>query len=173
MFNKKWHILALTFLTFSSFLLLYTFRRADDNRLTSWKWAFANAELSWTLLIILAGIILVYLLLNSPITRQRPSLFLFCVSFVVCAIFWEVPEVIIDSSRYFTQAKHLEVYGIGYFLSEWGKNIYAWTDLPLVPFLYGLVFKIFGESRAFIQVFTAVGFSGTAVVTYLIGRALW
>jgi len=124
-------------------------------------------------LIMLAGIVFIYALLNSPVTRQRPLFFLFSVSFAVCAIFWKVPEVIIDASRYFTQAKHLELYGVQYFISEWGKDIYAWTDMPLVPFLHGLIFKIFGESRAFIQVFTAIVFSGTAVVTYLTGKALW
>ncbi len=171
--RKKWHVLALTLSTVSVFLLLYLFRNADDNRLTSWKWAFSHAELSWTVLIMLAGIIIIYALLNSPVTRQRPSIFLFSVSFAVCAIFWKVPEVIIDASRYITQAKHLELYGITYFISEWGKDIYAWTDLPFVPFLYGLIFKIFGEARAFIQVFTAFVFSGTAVITYLIGKSLW
>jgi hypothetical protein len=154
-------------------LLLYIFRNSDDNRLTSWKWAFADTELLWPVLIIMAGIIFLYALLNSPITHQRPSLFLFSVSFAVCAVFWKVPEVIIDASRYFTQAKHLELYGITYFFSEWGRDIYAWTDLPLVPFLYGLIFKIFGEARAFIQVFTAIIFSGTVVLAYLIGKALW
>jgi hypothetical protein len=173
LFKKKWHILSITLSTLSAFLLLYIFRNADDNRLTSWKWAYAGTELGWTVLIILAGIIFIYALLNSPITRQWPALFLFSVSFAVCAIFWEVPEVIIDASRYFTQAKHLEIYGMTYFFSEWGRDIYAWTDLPLIPYLYGLIFKIFGEARAFIQVFTAIIFSGTAVITYLIGKSLW
>ncbi len=173
LFNKKWHVLSITLCTFTAFLLLYIFRNADDNRLTSWRWAFANAELGWTVLIILAGIIFIYALINSPITRQRPSLFLFSVSFAVCAIFWKVPEVIIDASRYFTQAKHLEIYGMTYFFSEWGKDIYAWTDLPLIPFLYGLIFEIFGEVRAFIQVFTSIVFSGAVVITYLIGKSLW
>lgn len=171
--KKKWQILPITLCTLSAFLLLYIFRNADDNRLTSWKWAFANTELGWTILTIMAGIIVIYALLNSPITRQRPSLFIFSVSFAVCALFWKVPEVIIDASRYVTQAKHLEIYGVSYFFSEWGRDIHAWTDLPLVPFLYGLIFKIFGEARAFIQVFTAIIFSGTAVLTYLIGKSLW
>ncbi len=119
------------------------------------------------------GVVLVYALLNSPVTRQRPVMFLFLTSFALSAIFWKTPEVIVDASRYFTQAKHLEIYGTGYFVSEWGNNINAWTDLPLVPFLYGLIFKFFGETRAFIQVFTSFLFSLTVVFTYLIGRRLW
>ncbi len=114
-----------------------------------------------------------YVLLNSPITRQRPSTFLFFISFAISAIFWKVPEVIVDTSRYFTQTNLLVIYVIGYFISQWGNGINAWTDLPLVPLLYGLIFKLFGEARAFIQVFTSFIFSMTVVFTYLIGRTLW
>jgi len=173
LFKKKWHVLSITLSNVAVFLLLYIFRDADDNRLTSWKWAFADTELGLTVLIILVGMVFTYVLLDSPITWQRPSLFLFSVSFAVSAVFWQVPEVIIDASRYFTQAKHLEMYGATHFFSEWGRGIYAWTDLPLVPFLYGLIFNIFGETRALIQVFISIIFSGTVVLAYLIGKSLW
>ena len=43
----------------------------------------------------------------------------------------------------------------------------------LVPFLYGLLFKIFGEYRIVIQIFTSLLFSLTTVLTCLIGRKLW
>ena len=49
----------------------------------------------------------------------------------------------------------------------------AWTDMPLVPFLYGLIFKFFGESRLYIQIFTTFFFSMTVVLTYMIGKTLW
>jgi hypothetical protein len=65
------------------------------------------------------------------------------------------------------------VYGIGYFLKEWGGAIQAWTDLPLVPFLYGLIFQLFGESRSAIQLFTTTLFSLTVILTYLTGKTLW
>jgi 4-amino-4-deoxy-L-arabinose transferase-like glycosyltransferase len=91
----------------------------------------------------------------------------------LAAFFWREPEVIIDTSRYFTQAKYLELYGPVYFIREWGREIFAWTDQPLVPFLYGLIFRVFGESRAFIQAFTSLLFSLTALLTYLTGKALW
>ncbi len=81
--------------------------------------------------------------------------------------------MIVDASRYFTQAKHLELYGIPYFFREWGKTIQSWTDLPLVPFLYGLIFRFFGECRPYIQIFTTSLFSMSVVLTYLIGRELW
>ena len=72
-----------------------------------------------------------------------------------------------------TQAKHLELYGISYFFKEWGHGIQAWMDLPAVPFFDGLIFRMFGESRIYIQLFTAFLFGMTSVVTYLIGKTLW
>ena len=81
--------------------------------------------------------------------------------------------MIVDASRYFTQAKHLEVYGCGFFIREWGRAVQAWTDLPLVPFLYGLIFKVLGESRAYIQMFDTILFSMTVALASLIGRELW
>ena len=172
LFKKKSHVLLITLLTLNAFMLLFILRNADDNRLTSWQWVFADVELTWFIPLIALGIIITYALLSSPVSRQRPLLFLFLISFAVGTIFWKIPEVIVDTSRYFTQAKHLEIYGIKYFISGWGKNINAWTDLPLVPFLYGLIFKFFGETRAFIQVFTTLAFSLTVVFTYLIGKTL-
>lgn len=78
-----------------------------------------------------------------------------------------------DASRYFTQAKHLEVYGIEFFSREWGRAILSWTDLPLVPFLYGLIFKFLGEARLPVQLFTTILFSATVVLTSCIGKELW
>jgi len=42
-----------------------------------------------------------------------------------------------------------------------------------MPFLYGLIFKFFGESRIYIQLFTTLLFSMTLVLIYLTGRSLW
>jgi hypothetical protein len=81
--------------------------------------------------------------------------------------------VIVDAARYFTQAKYVEMYGIGYFISEWGSEVMAWTDLPLVPFIYGLIFQVSGESRAGIQVINTLFFSGTVIMTFFIGKLLW
>ena len=73
---------------------------------------------------------------------------LFIVSFAVSAMFWQEPEMIVDASRYFTQAKHLELYGFGYFFREWGNGINAWTDLPAIPFLYGVALCGFRGEQA-------------------------
>jgi hypothetical protein len=153
--------------------MLFIFRAADDNRLTSWEWVFANVDASKVYFIFIAGIIIAWAVARVSLPERYFSVFLFLFSFIPAVVFWRIPEVIIDASRYFTQAKHLEVYGIRYFLREWGRGINVWTDMPLMPFLYGLIFKFFGESRVYIQLFNTLLFSMTVVLTYLIGKALW
>lgn len=153
--------------------VLYFNKHLDDNRLTSWNWVFDSISISsigFTL-----GIALVFAWLLSFVSfyeKQKP-LVLFIASFVLASFFWSVPEVIVDASRYFTQAKQLHIYGVGYFAEQWGKEIFAWTDLPLVPFLYGLVFKLFGEQRINIQVLNTLFYAGTVVLTYQLGKTLW
>lgn len=161
------------FLTIIVFLILFIFRSADDNRLTSWQWTFSDVDMFRIVLFLLAGGGIAYVLAKVQFPEERPALFLFLTSFAVSMVFWREPEVIVDASRYFTQAKHLELYGISYFMKEWGRGIHAWTDLPLVPFLYGLVFKFFGETRIYIQILTSMFFSLTCIITYHIGRTLW
>ena len=171
--NKFYHTLLISLFTLSVFPVLFIFRSVDDNRLTSWQWTFAHVDVSWIFLALILGIIFAYLLSRVSFPEHAPILFLFLSSFVVSIIFWKEPEVLVDASRYFTQAKHLKVYGIKYFITEWGRDIHAWTDLPLVPFLYGLIFKSLGESRMYIQILTTFFFSMTCVLTYLIGKTLW
>ncbi|TNF52923.1 hypothetical protein EP227_06715 [bacterium] len=161
------------FLTVIVFFILFTFRFADDNRLTSWEWTFSDVDMFRIALFLLAGGGIAYVLSKVQFPEERPALFLFLTSFAVSMVLWREPEVIVDASRYFTQAKHLELYGISYFIKEWGREIHAWTDLPLVPFLYGLVFKFFGETRIYIQILTSIFFSLTCIITYHIGRTLW
>jgi hypothetical protein len=166
-------ILLITLLTFTTFLILFTFRSFDDNRLTSWQWVFADIDIIRMLLILLVAVVLAYALSMASVIERKPAAVLFGSSFIVAGIFWGEPEVIVDASRYFVQAKYLELYGIGYFVREWGKEIMVWTDLPLVPLLYGLIFDVFGEARMAIQMFVALLFSATVVLTYLIGKTLW
>jgi len=160
-------------LSLASFLTLFVFRTQDDNRLTSWQWVFTDADVFSLTPILVLGLLLAAALARVPLPGRRPASVLFVLSFAVGALSWAEPEVIVDTARYFTQAKHVELYGVGYFLTEWGGQISAWTDLPLVPLLYGLIFSLLGEDRIFIQVFTTLLFSGTVVLTYHIGKTLW
>lgn len=159
-----------------AFVALYAFRGHDDNRLTSWEWAFRGSRFGVVLALLVPLLFIVGAAGRSSRVahfEERPALLLFLISFCAVLPFWQEPEVIVDTARYFTQAKYLALYGAGYFLEEWGRTIPAWTDLPLVPFLYGLLFKLFGEARLSIQLFTTLLFSSTVVLTYRIGATLW
>ena len=172
--NKDILPVSLVFLlTLTTFLALFVFRSLDDNRLTSWQWVFADVNALNILFFLVIGIFLAYAFSSISLPVRKPAVWLFISSFAVSAIFWGEPEIIVDASRYFVQAKHLELYGVGYFFKEWGNEITAWTDLPLIPFLYGLIFSFFGEARVGIQLFSTLLFSGTVVLTYLIGKTLW
>jgi len=166
-------VIIISLLTLLAFIILFVCRTLDDNRLTSWEWAFLYADPAKIFLILIFSILIAYFLSRLPFIDKHPELFLFTFSFAISSLFWREPEIILDASRYFTQAKHLEVYGAGYFLREWGKAIPAWTDMPVMPFLYGLIFKFFGEARIYIQIFTSILFSLTAALIYLIGSTIW
>ncbi len=160
-------------LALSVFLLLFTLREFDDNRLTSWQWVFADADVTSLGVNLMAALAMAYLFTFVYDTVfDRPWL-LFIFAFGAASLFWPIPEVIVDSARYFAQAKHLELYGVGFFVSQWGQQIAVWTDLPLVPALFGVAMSWLGESRLAIQLVTTVAFALTAVLTYQIGRHLW
>jgi len=171
--QKNEYFILVSLLAFLAPVALFVFRGLDDNKLTSWKWAFAGADVTVFYAAVAAGLAAAFFLSKFEMPERRPALSLMTLTFGACMLFLTEPEVIIDTSRYFTQAKHLSEYGAAFFMREWGKEIHAWTDLPLIPFLYGLIFRVFGESRIYVQCFTAVLFSMTAVVTYLTGKALW
>ena len=154
-------------------LVLYLTRHLDDNRLTSWIWVFNGVNPSRFFAVLIAVLLFAWLLSRFSFYEKGKPVVLFVTSFLMAAAFWSEPEVIVDAARYFTQAKHLKVYGIRYFAEQWGKSIFTWTDLPLVPFLYGLVFKFLGEQRILIQALNTIFYSLTVVLTYQLGKALW
>lgn len=150
----------------------YLLRGLDDNRLTSWSWVFgARSPVALFALAAATALLAHAAALLAP-ARHREALLFLC-AYAAGAAFWTEPEPILDAARYFTQAKHLELYGVGAFLRGWGREIPAWTDLPLVPFLYGIVLRLSGESRLAIEAFTTLLFAGSTVLTARIGRALW
>jgi 4-amino-4-deoxy-L-arabinose transferase-like glycosyltransferase len=155
------------------FPLLLLFRRLDDNTLTSWRWVFYFADPVRVFVFHLLGIAAAYFVSFLSLPQRRPAVFLFTASALTAFLMWSAPEAIIDSSRYFTQAKQFAVYGAGHFFREWGGEVFAWTDLPLVPLVYGLLFRFFGESRVWVQAATTIMFALTAVLTFLIGQRLF
>jgi 4-amino-4-deoxy-L-arabinose transferase-like glycosyltransferase len=170
--NIYQHLIVLI-LSLAAPLVLYLFRHLDDNRLTSWNWVINSISFSRFLVVLIIAFLFAWLFSRVSFYEKRKPFVLFVTSFVMASFFWSEPEVIVDAARYFTQAKHLKVYGVGYFAEQWGKEIFAWTDLPLVPFLYGLVFKFFGEHRVLIQALNTIFYSLTVVLTYQLGKTLW
>ncbi len=153
-------------------LAQYYFRKFDDNTFTSWHMIFGAISPPNYSLVFLGCVLSALILFRIRFPLPR-ALFLFLACFIATAFFWSTPEVNVSASRYVTQAKHLELYGIPYFFKEWGHGIQAWMDEPAVPFFDGVIFRIFGESRIYIQLFTALLFGMTSVVTYWIGKTLW
>ncbi|TAN41357.1 MAG: hypothetical protein EPN25_05150 [Nitrospirae bacterium] len=170
---KRRHILVV----FACFILIsclqYSLRSYDDNRLTGWESVFRAADPLIVLFLLIPGSLAAWLFSRLPWPGRHPALVLFCISYAVSVLFWNEPELILDASRYFVQAKYMELHGPGYFFREWGRGIFAWTDMPVMPFLYGLLFRLFGESRLVIQLLTTFFFSMTPVLTFLVGKRLW
>lgn len=156
----------------ATLLTQFLFRDYDDNRLTSWHWVFTATDIHWLIPAHLAALLLAFMLSKVDLPGRWPGTLLFISSCAVVVPFWSEPEVIVDAARYFTQAKQLEFYGLDYFLREWGTEIKAWTDLPLQPLLYGLIFRLAGENRTYIQACTTLMFAASVVLTYGIGKTL-
>ena len=166
-------LFAVAFFTLLTFIVLYVLKSLDDSRFTSWDLVFTSVNATRIVMVLAAGTAIASCLLNYSFPEKYPVVSLFTGSYLLAALSWGEPEAIVDASRYFTDAKHLENYGIAYFLREWGLNITVWTDMPLVPFLYGLIFRFAGEERVYIQSFITMLFSMTVVLTYLTGKILW
>jgi hypothetical protein len=164
-------LLAAAFLI--AFVALFLFRSFDNNTLFSWAWVFAEVDAARIYFALAASLVLAFLLSRLSVPERAHLPLLATLSCAAALPFWTEAELIIDASRYFTQAKHLSMYGVAYFLKEWGRSIPAWTDLPIVPFLYGMAFSVFGEHRIAIQLLTTMLFSLTVVLTYLTGKTLW
>jgi hypothetical protein len=155
------------------FPLLAALRHLDDNSLISWAWTLEGRDLVGLWVAHLAVVAAAVLLsrLEPPIRWRLPAVLLAALA-AGLALAAE-PEAVIDAARYFVQAKHLALHGPAAFLRDWGGPIAPWTDLPLAPFLYGVVFRVFGEHRLPQQVFTAGLLALTALATARIGGLLW
>lgn len=172
-FERADQLLIVVFLTVLAFPVLYAGRSLDDNTLTNWQWVFRQGGAVQVFLLTTAAAFLSLLLSKIEPDPGRYPLILFFAAAAAVVPLWDEPEVILDAGRYFSQAKHLALNGPASFLRGWGGEISAWTDLPAIPFAYGVVFRIFGETRFAVQCFTSLLFCLAVVSTYRIGRALW
>jgi hypothetical protein len=158
------------------FILLFIFRFIDDNKLVPWSQVFSDNSI-YFFIILLFSLYLVNIFLNIFHKIHKginEKLFFLLIPFLFLFLFFfDIPELNIDSARYITQAKYVKEFGVFYFIREWGKDIFIWTDMPLVPFIYGIIFKLFGEERVFIQIFNSISFTCSILLTYLLGKSLW
>lgn len=171
--GKSEDMLLIAFCTLLIIPILYIGRFADDNTFTSWKWVFTSKIMLRVFLMLIPAVMLSYVLSGREYTsRTAAAIVFFLPAFAVLPL-WSAPESIIDAGRYFIQSATMRRFGTGYFIGEWGNAIQAWTDLPLVPFLNGLIFSLIGESRAAIQLFNTLLFASTSLLTMLIGKRIW
>ncbi|MDH5324229.1 MAG: glycosyltransferase family 39 protein [Gammaproteobacteria bacterium] len=171
--TRRLQILLLYLITALVFLLQYVFRIWDDNRLLSWRWT-----ISADLLLPILGFSSVLVLLGNRLIQYVGTVsaklgLILGSGFGLTVVLWSSPQVIIDSARYLTYANAVATHGVFHFLQQWGSDIAVWTDLPMVPLLYGVLFTLFGESVLVVQVFCSVLFSTTLYLTYSIGKSLW
>ena len=166
-------MLLILFAALITFPLQYAGRVLDNNTLTRWQWIFSNESPVTLFLLLVPAVAFAQVLSRFEPDARREPLLLFALAFVAALPAWREPEVIIDASRYFVQAKYLAQNGISGFARGWGGAVTAWTDLPLAPFLYGLLFRGLGEQRIVIQLFTTILFALASVHLYHIGRRLW
>ncbi|MEJ2179916.1 MAG: glycosyltransferase family 39 protein [Gammaproteobacteria bacterium] len=171
--DTKLKILLVSMIFVVSLLLQFLFREYDNNRLLSWQWTMSQESLFLILAISISGLVVVYKSCFLHISKNKEILIVVAGSYIIGMASWSAPEVMVDSGRYFIHAKLIATHGIGYFLSEWGYGINAWTDLPLASIIYGTAFSLFGESRLAIQVINTFLFSGSVFLTYLVGKELW
>jgi hypothetical protein len=148
-------------------------RSLDSNTFTSWRWIFSGKGILTAFFLLVPAILGALALSRLSLSSRYGYAFILVLSLASVVPLWTAPETVIDASRYFLQAKSLKESGIFFFFTEWGTAIDAWTDMPLVPFLYGLLFSSFGESRTCIQAFNTLLFASTALLTCRIGTMLW
>lgn len=153
--------------------LLHVARAADGNTFTSWRWTSTGPRTFRLVLVLLPALLAAAVAARVSLRVRAAPVLVACLAGAAVIPLWAEPETILDASRYLVQATHLERYGTAFFLREWGRGIEAWTDLPLVPFLYGLVLRAGGETRAFLQALDTILFAATVLLTSRIGRALW
>ncbi len=170
--GRTWCLL-LSFLLLFCFALLYAYRTFDDNTLTSWRWTVGAIGVQRLLLLLVLSLFFSSLLTRCRFLDTHPVPLLVLAAILAVLPLWQEPELLLDSGRYFLQAKSLSQHGVLFFVQQWGHQVTAWTDLPLVPFLYGLLFSLAGESRVAIQCFNTLVFACAVLLTFRTGAMLW
>jgi len=157
------------------YYIIYRFRMDDFTILFSWRWVHQYFDFWKIATGFFASIIIAYVVSSIQISLKKIQylLVIFGLSLFIIIPFWIVPEINPDTSRFFTQAKYLEMHGVVAFISNWGGDLFVHYDQPSPSLIYGLLFKFFGENRSVIQAFNTLLFGLGIVATFLIGKKLW
>ena len=155
------------------FLLQFLLRGADDNRLASWAWVFAAVDFSAVAVAVTATVVLAHMAALALGPIRRPALALALAAAAVAMLLSSIPEPIIDAARHFVAFKAVVERGPTGFLAAWGGELKPWTDLPLLPLLFGILLALAGEARWVVQAANIVLFAGTVAITVALGRRLW
>lgn len=156
------------------YVSLFLLRSYERNKFLSWSEVFNIANIYFVLLLLGIALYLGHILSTIELRYSgRPEVFIFPLFLLVSVLFYGNPEVNPDAGRYFSEAKYLEVEGVEAFIREWGRKLYIYVDQPVVPFIYGVIFKIFGEKRLYLQVYNSVLFALSACLLYRIATRLW
>ena len=102
--------------------VLYILRFLDNNTLTSWRWVFTDVSLGLFFLCLVPLIMAALWCSRLTFPERYSSLFLFSSGFLTSSFLWSEPEVLLDASRYFLEAKYLKMYGPGFFLERVGAS---------------------------------------------------
>src|SRR4030042_2810952 len=97
-------------------------------------------------------------------------IFIFCLSSAL-SLSWTV-QTNPDYGRYHYEAKYLVENGIFTFFQNWGQFHYS-ADMPVMPFIYGVGYLIFGEGQMTILIINSLIFLGIIWLTYLIAKELF
>lgn len=85
---------------------------------------------------------------------------------------WGTVQTNPDMGRYQVEAKYLSENGIIKFFKDWG-GVYCPIDFPVIPFFYGLAYKIFGEGELAVFLVNLFFFSGILFLAYEIANKLF
>lgn len=155
------------------FLLQFLLRGVDDNRLASWAWVFAAVDFSAVAVAVTATVVLAHMAALALGPIRRPALALALAAAAVAMLLSPIPEPIIDAARHFAAFKAAVERGPAGFLAAWGGELKPWTDLPLLPLVFGILLTLAGEARWVVQAANIVLFAGTVAMTVALGRRLW
>src|SRR5665647_1608829 len=91
-------------------VVLFIFKEVDNNSLCRWQWLFNEISAARLFIIYSALLAASFFAANYNWPANKVK-YLGVLSFILAMLFWNVPEIIIDTSRYFTHAKFIERYG--------------------------------------------------------------